>query len=176
MRGVSAERERRSDWMEGSGGAQRDVSVSKGVERRKTKKWATLTFCVRARSATSCGSDCLVAPRAEIRTSVSWSESCRFPKTHGDRLPSRKVRVCRSQDERSFSACRTAVRRYLRPARAGSAAAITPSAHVMLHVLSASTQLGARPTSSMHNAACTIPVIECTQEPFECSVYSSHSN
>ena len=31
-------------------------------------------------------------------------------------------------------------------------------------------------TSSMHNAACTIPVIECTQEPFECSVYSSHSN
>ena len=32
------------------------------------------------------------------------------------------------------------------------------------------------PTSSMHNAACTIPVIECTQEPFECSVYSSHSN
>ena len=26
----------------------------------------------------------------------------------------------------------------------------------------------------MHNAACTIPVIECTQEPFECSVYSSH--
>ena len=24
--------------------------------------------------------------------------------------------------------------------------------------------------------ACTIPVIECTQEPFECSVYSSHSN
>ena len=42
-----------------------------------------------------------------------------------------------------FSACRTAVRRYLRPARAGSAAAITPSAPVMLHVLSASTQLGA---------------------------------
>ena len=63
--------------------------------------------------------------------------------THGDGLPSRKVRVCRSQDERSFSACRTAVRRYLRPARAGSAAAITPSAPVMLHVLSASTQLGA---------------------------------
>ena len=27
------------------------------------------------------------------------------------------------------------------------------------------------PTSSMHNAACTIPVIECTQEPFECSVH-----
>ena len=49
----------------------------------------------------------------------------------------------RSQDERSFSACHTAVRRYLRPARAGSAAAITPSAPVMLHVLSASTQLGA---------------------------------
>ena len=32
------------------------------------------------------------------------------------------------------------------------------------------------PTSSMHNAAYTIPVIECTQEPFECFVYSSHSN
>ena len=62
---------------------------------------------------------------------------------HGVYLGSEKVRVCRSQDERSFSACRTAVRRYLRPARAGSAAAITPSAPVMLHVLSASTQLGA---------------------------------
>ena len=35
--------------MEGSGGAQRDVSVSKGVERRKTKKWATLDL-LRARA------------------------------------------------------------------------------------------------------------------------------
>ena len=48
-----------------------------------------------------------------------------------------------SQHERCFSACRTAVRRYLRPARAGSAAAITSSAPVLLHVSFASTQLGA---------------------------------
>ena len=48
-----------------------------------------------------------------------------------------------SQHERCFSACRTAVRRYLRPARAGSAAATTLSAPVLLHVSSASTQLGA---------------------------------
>ena len=41
-----------------------------------------------------------------------------------------------SQHERCFSACRTAVRRYLRPARAGSAAAITSSAPVLLHVSS----------------------------------------
>ena len=32
------------------------------------------------------------------------------------------------------------------------------------------------PTSSVHKAACTIPVIECSQGPFECSVNRSYSN
>ena len=31
------------------------------------------------------------------------------------------------------------------------------------------------PTSSVHKAACTIPVVECSQGPFECSVISSYS-
>ena len=31
-------------------------------------------------------------------------------------------------------------------------------------------------TPNVHEAACTIPVVECSQGPFECSVYSSYSN